>query len=290
MLRKAASFPFGSLDSSLTTMDSSNALTLSHSTLFDKQRQTLRDNKEMLEILANSMGPQVQLLVVDDDLQLGSLMTEFFDPAEYRLTIAVTGEEAIVQVAAHQFSLIILDVMLPGMDGFAVLRRIRHETDIPVLMLTTRGATTDRVQGLELGADDYLPKPFQPQELLARVRSILRRAQPRTGRMKYISVGDLEVDEKGRRVKRAGFDVELTGAEFVLLQLLVTKPGSVFPREELVNLVFDRPPTIFDRSIDSLVSNLRKKLGPSKDGGDRIRSVRGIGYAYAVEDERTTPR
>lgn len=271
-------------------MDSGKAEMRGNSTLFDKHRRLMRDNHPMKDIAPNLVKPSIDLLVVDDDLQLGTLMTEFFDGEEFRITVAVTGEDAISQVNMTDFSLIILDVMLPGIDGFAVLRRIRQLTDVPVLMLTTRGATSDRVNGLELGADDYLPKPFQPQELQARVRSILRRARPRTGRMKYVTIGDLELDEKGRRARRSGIEMELTGAEFVLLQLLVSKPGSVFPREQLVTMVFERPPTIFDRSIDSLVSNLRKKLGPSEDGSDRIRSVRGIGYAYAMEESKAVCR
>ncbi len=274
----------------LRHMDSAKAAMNCCSTLFDKATLPMRDNHSMTDRSTSSVKPALDLLVVDDDLQLGTLMTEFFDGDEFRITIAVTGEDAVSQVNAKHFSLIILDVMLPGIDGFAVLRRIRQETDVPVLMLTTRGATSDRVNGLELGADDYLPKPFQPQELQARVRSILRRAQPRTGRMKYVTIGDLELDEKGRRARRSGVELELTGAEFVLLQLLVSKPGSVFPREQLVTMVFERPPTIFDRSIDSLVSNLRKKLGPAEDGCDRIRSVRGIGYAYAAEELKAASR
>ncbi len=232
--------------------------------------------------------PKTDLLLVDDDLELGTLMSEFFAGDEFRIRIAVSGEAAVSELAANDFSLIILDVMLPGMDGFAVLRRIRKETDIPVLMLTTRGSAVDRVNGLELGADDYLPKPFLPQELQARVRSILRRAQPRTGRMKYVTIGDLELDEKGRRVRRAGVDVELTGAEFVLLQALVSRPGVVLQRDQLIAAVFERRPTILDRSIDSLVSQLRKKLGSSPDGSDRIRSVRGVGYAYAYEPSKSS--
>jgi DNA-binding response OmpR family regulator len=271
-------------------MDSWKVEMLERSTLFDKPRRLMRDNHLMTERTSNIVKSTIELLVVDDDLQLGTLMTEFFDGEEFRITVAVTGEDAISQVNMTDFSLIILDVMLPGIDGFAVLRRIRQLTDVPVLMLTTRGATSDRVNGLELGADDYLPKPFQPQELQARVRSILRRAQPRTGRMKYVTIGDLELDEKGRRARRSGIEMELTGAEFVLLQLLVSKPGSVFPREQLVTMVFERPPTIFDRSIDSLVSNLRKKLGPAEDGIDRIRSVRGVGYAYAAEESKAAWR
>ena len=240
----------------------------------------------MTDRVSAPANPKTHLLVVDDDLALGTLLTEFLDGEEFRITIAVSGEDAVNQVARCDFSLVILDVMLPGIDGFTVLRRIREQTDVPVLMLTTRGSAIDRVNGLELGADDYLPKPFQPQELQARIRSILRRARPRTGRMKYVAIGDLELDEKRRLVRCGGIEIDLTGAEFVLLQLLVSKPGSVFPRERLVDRVFERQLTVYDRSIDSLVSNLRKKLGPAHAGGDRIKSVRGVGYAYVSQDPK----
>jgi DNA-binding response OmpR family regulator len=228
---------------------------------------------------------KIDLLVVDDDLALSSLMTEFFGNEEFRITTAATGEEAIEIVSASLFSLVILDVMLPGIDGFTVLRRLRELTDTPVLMLTTRGATSDRVQGLDLGADDYLAKPFQPEELLARIRSVLRRTEPRLGRQRYMRIGDLELDEPGRRFRRDLVEIELTGAEFSLLHLLISKPGEVFPREFLVGKIFERPLSVFDRSIDSLVSNLRKKLGPHKDGSERLQSVRGVGYAYVKKAE-----
>ena len=230
------------------------------------------------------------LLLVDDDVQLGSLMTQFFNPTEFCVTVATTGEEGIAILTEGQFSIIILDVMLPGIDGFEALRKIRAISDVPVLMLTTRGSTTDRVNGLESGADDYLPKPFQPEELQARVRTIVRRSQPRNGRMKFVSIGDLELDEQGRKVKCSGEEIELTGAEFVLLQLLVSKAGSVQPREALIQRVFERQPTLFDRSIDSLISNLRRKLGPAPDGHDRIRSIRGLGYAYAIDSIKEEKR
>lgn len=223
------------------------------------------------------------LLLVDDDVELGSLMTQFFNPTEFCVTVATTGEEGISLLTEGQFSIIILDVMLPGIDGFEALRKIRAISDIPVLMLTTRGSITDRVTGLESGADDYLPKPFQPEELQARVRTIVRRSQPRNGRMAFVSIGDLELDEQGRKVKCSGEEIELTGAEFVLLQLLISRAGYIQPREALIQKVFERQPTLFDRSIDSLVSNLRRKLGPAPDGHDRIRSVRGVGYAYAID-------
>jgi len=270
--------------SPLLSYDGSEALVKKFSTFIDNLSSAIGDN-EYVDTQPIAGGKILtQLLLVDDDLALGPLLAEFFGSDEFRISIASTGEEAVAIIAKQVFSLVILDVMLPGMDGFRVLREIRRETDMPVLMLTTRGATRDRVQGLEVGADDYLSKPFQPEELLARVRSILRRTQPRSGKMKYLAIGDIELDERARRVKLSGVDVDLTGAEFVLLQFLVSHAGSVYSRDRLVQIVFERGPTMFDRSIDSLISNLRKKLGSHTDGSDRLRSVRGVGYAYVAEN------
>jgi DNA-binding response OmpR family regulator len=187
-------------------------------------------------------------------------------------------------VARKAFALVVLDVMLPGIDGFEVLERMRHFSDVPVLMLTTRGAASDRIRGLRLGADDYLPKPFEPDELLARVKSILRRVHPSLKGLSFISIGDIELDEPFRRVTRAGAAVELTGAEFSLLQLLISRPGTPFSRQELIPRVLSRQESGIDRSIDSLVSNLRRKLGPFPDGSERIRSVRGVGYVYVIAE------
>jgi two-component system response regulator CpxR len=181
--------------------------------------------------------------------------------------------------------LVILDVMLPGIDGFEVLERLRRFSEVPVLMLTTRGAASDRIRGLKSGADDYLPKPFEPDELFARVKSILRRIRPSLKGLSFVSIGDIELDEPFRRVTRGGEAVELTGAEFSLLQLLISRPGAAFSRQELIPRVLSRQESGIDRSIDSLVSNLRRKLGPFPDGSERIRSVRGVGYVYVIAEE-----
>ena len=198
--------------------------------------------------------------------------------------MAATGEEGIYLSRQKSFFLIILDVMLPGIDGFEVLKRIRQRSKVPILMLTTRGATRDRVQGLENGADDYLPKPFQPEELLARIRSILRRSYP-TDNLAQLSVGDVDLNEAERAVMLAGQPVDLTGAEFHLLRLLMEQSGVPRSREELVLRIFDRDVNSFDRSVDNLVSNLRKKLGTHPDGSDRIKSVRNVGYVYSLREQ-----
>jgi DNA-binding response OmpR family regulator len=151
-------------------------------------------------------------------------------------------------------------------------------------MLTTRGAASDRIRGLKSGADDYLPKPFEPDELFARVKSILRRIQPSTNGLTFVSIGDIELDEPFRRVTRGGEFVDLTGAEFSLLQLLISRPGTALSRQDLIPRVLSRQESGIDRSIDSLVSNLRRKLGPFPDGSERIRSVRGVGYVYVIAE------
>jgi two-component system response regulator CpxR len=228
---------------------------------------------------------QAQLLLIDDDVALGELVCEYAAYEGYAVAIANTGELGLRTLARKPFALVILDVMLPGIDGFEVLERLRHFSDVPVLMLTTRGAASDRIHGLKLGADDYLPKPFEPDELLARVKSILRRVLPSTKGLRFMSVGDVSLDERFRRVTRGGEIVELTGAEFSLLQLLISRPGTTLSRQELIPRVLSRQESGIDRSIDSLVSNLRKKLGPFSDGSERIQSVRGVGYVYVIAEQ-----
>jgi two-component system response regulator CpxR len=226
-----------------------------------------------------------QLLLVDDDVALGELVSEYAAYEEYAVTTANTGELGLRMIARKAFALVILDVMLPGIDGFEVLERLRHFSDVPVLMLTTRGAASDRIRGLKMGADDYLPKPFEPDELLARVKSILRRIQPSTNGLSFVAIADVELDERFRRVTCRGIAVELTGAEFSLLQLLISQPGTTLSRQELIPRVLSRQESGIDRGIDSLVSNLRRKLGPLPDGSERIRSVRGVGYVYVVAQQ-----
>jgi two-component system response regulator CpxR len=173
-----------------------------------------------------------------------------------------------------------LDVMMPDTDGFEVLRRIRQHSRTPVLMLTARGDTRDRVLGLEMGADDYLPKPFDPSELVARIRAILRRSSPRTAAA-ALAVGDVELDGGTRTARCAGKLLDLTTVEFDLLAVLMRAAGSTVSREDLVRNVLGRDFSPFDRSIDTHVCNLRRKLGPLEDGGERIKGVRGAGYLYA---------
>jgi two-component system response regulator CpxR len=188
---------------------------------------------------------------------------------------------------SREHAIVVLDVMLPDMDGFEVLRHVRAHSRMPVLMLTARGDEQDRILGLEMGADDYLPKPFNPRELSARIDAILRRSAPDAveadaGFVTRITVEDVELDKGARTARRAGQKVDLTTAEFDLLEQLLRSAGRVLSRDEMVRAVLGREFSPFDRSIDNHVSNLRRKLGPRSDGLERIKGVRGAGYVYTV--------
>jgi DNA-binding response OmpR family regulator len=222
-----------------------------------------------------------RLLVVDDDRELCQLVTRYLAREGFDISWASGGEAGVERALAEEFSLILLDVMMPDTDGFDVLRRIRQHSRTPVLMLTARGDTRDRIRGLEMGADDYLPKPFDPEELVARIRAILRRSLPRRPASGAISIGDIELDGGARTVRRSGAPVDLTTVEFDLLVALMGAAGSTVSREDLVSDVLGRDFSPFDRSIDTHICNLRRKLGPLEDGAERIKGVRGAGYLYA---------
>ncbi len=221
------------------------------------------------------------ILVVDDDVELCSLVQEYLTAEGFSLKAVHDGEEGLQQALTNEFALVVLDVMLPGINGFEVLRRIRSVSKIPVLLLTARGEDVDRIVGLEIGADDYLPKPFNPRELVARIRAVLRRANPvRDVVPEVLSVGDVELDPATRSVLRAGQSVELTSVEFNLLEVLLREAGRVVTRERLVNAVLSRKFMPFDRSIDMHVSKVRRKLGDSEENGDHIKTIRGVGYMF----------
>jgi len=227
-----------------------------------------------------------RVLVIDDDVGLCELVEEYLGPEGYEVEATHNGERGIDRALSNDHSLVVLDVMLPGMHGFDVLRRIRAKSRIPVLMLTARGDDVDRIVGLEIGADDYLPKPFNPRELVARIRAILRRTQPDEalagGTRESLVVGDIEMDTSTRAVHRSGEAVELTAVEYDLLERLLRSAGQIAKREELVKEVLGRELSPFDRSIDMHVSNLRKKLGHQLNGMERIKTIRGVGYIYAA--------
>jgi len=222
-----------------------------------------------------------RLLVVDDDAELWQLVTRFLAREGFEISWAPRGTAGLERALGEHYSLIILDVMLPDTDGFEVLRRIRWQSRTPVLMLTARGDTLDRIRGLEMGADDYLPKPFDPAELTARIRAILRRSAPQGRIPDALAVGDIEIDGGARTVYRGGTLVDLTTVEFDLLCALVRVAGNTVSRQDLVRNVLGRDFSPFDRSIDTHVCNLRRKLGPTENGGERIKGVRGAGYLYA---------
>ncbi|GAB6064530.1 response regulator [Deferrisoma palaeochoriense] len=226
------------------------------------------------------------ILVVDDDAELCELLREYLEREGFGVETAPDGPQGLARARAGEFGLVVLDVMLPGLDGFEVLRELRKTSDVPVIMLTARGDDVDRIVGLELGADDYLPKPFNPRELLARIRAVGRRA--RSGREpEVVRVGDVELDPGTRTVFRAGEPVDLTSAEFSLLEALLRQAGRPVSRDDLARQGLGRPLMAFDRSVDVHVSSLRRKLGPAPDGTERIRTVRGVGYLYALPGRRT---
>jgi two-component system response regulator CpxR len=202
------------------------------------------------------------------------------------------GETGLQRATVGNYLLIVLDVMLPGMSGFDVLRRVRATSRIPVLLLTARGEDVDRIVGLEIGADDYLPKPFNPRELVARIRAILRRsaADPKAlgapRPPEILRVGDIELDPATRTVRHSGDPVELTSVEFNLLEVLLREAGRVVTREQLVSAVLSRKFSPFDRSIDMHVSKVRKKLGDTNGEEEHIKTVRGVGYILARPRER----
>lgn len=227
------------------------------------------------------------LLVVDDDAELCELVREYLKPEGFEVEAVHDGEQGVEYALSGDYAMVVLDVMLPGLNGFEVLRRIRARATTPVLMLTARGEDVDRIVGLEIGADDYLPKPFNPRELVARIRAILRRTTRGSGRgdaaaLERLLVGDIELDPGGRTVRCGGKPVNLTGVEFDLLEMLLRAAGRVVEREELSKTVLGRRLMPYDRSIDMHVSNLRKKLGHLHGEHERIKSVRGFGYIYTL--------
>jgi two-component system, OmpR family, response regulator CpxR len=250
-----------------------------------------------------------RVLIIDDDRDLTALLAEYLSPEGFVVETAHSGEDGLAAALATEYSLIILDVMLPRINGLEVLRRFRARSSCPVIMLTARGQDVDRIVGLEIGADDYLAKPFNARELLARMHAVLRRSQASataaaaaagtaavgaaaagaTGASSagdgVIAVGDVVIDVRARTVRRGGEIVDLTSLEFELLKVLLAAAGEVVSREALFDQVLRREYNVFDRSIDNHVSSLRKKLGPRVGDAERIRSIRNAGYAYA----RTAP-
>lgn len=232
-----------------------------------------------------------KILVIDDDMELCELLQDYLSGEGFKVEAVHRGDQGAEAATTQTHDLVVLDVMLPGLNGFDVLRKIRDVSRIPVIMLTARGDDVDRIVGLELGADDYLPKPFNPRELIARIRAIQRRLEVSTGsgvgktktQTEY-RVGDIVLNVTNRTVKQQGAAVELTSVEFSLLEALLAHAGEIVSREDLVAQVLGRQLSAYDRSIDVHVSALRKKLGHSYQQAERIRTVRGVGYLYSLPE------
>jgi two-component system response regulator CpxR len=223
------------------------------------------------------------ILIVDDDTELCELVTEYLEDEGFVVESVHDGLSGVERCLANEPELVILDVMLPELGGFAVLNKIREQSKVPIIMLTARGEDVDRIVGLEMGADDYLAKPFNPRELVARIRAILRRATggETSGEEKTVlTIADLEMDTGSRLVRNSSGEVDLTGAEFAVLETLVRAAGTVVNRDDLSRHALGRRASAFDRSLDVHLSNLRRKLGPLQDGGERIKTIRGVGYLY----------
>lgn len=221
---------------------------------------------------------QLSLLLVDDDVELCGMMREFFAQEGHHLECIYNGREGLSAALNGSYDLVILDVMLPILDGFEVLQRLRRRKDLPVIMLTARVQQKDRIRGLDAGADDYLPKPFDPDELLARVRAVLRRSESLArAEPEDIVIGNIRLRPATRETWLSDQIVDLTAAEFDLLEMLMRSAGRVVSREEITAALFEREATPYDRFLDVHISHLRKKL---EGGRSLIRTVRGVGYVF----------
>ena len=220
-----------------------------------------------------------KILVIDDDPKLASLLVEYLGGRGLLVEQVSSGQEGLDKRKTGSFDLVILDVMMPGMDGFETLKELRKESQIPVIMLTARTEDFDRIVGLELGADDYINKPFNPRELLARISAILRRTHnTQPAEDAAIVVGNVRMEATKRKVFVQGQDIELTATEFDILRVLLSNAGRVIARERLMELARGQEFAAFDRSIDVHISNLRKKLGDSSKQSQIIKTIRGVGY------------
>lgn len=224
-----------------------------------------------------------RILIIDDDVDLCELVQQYLKGEGFQVDTVHDGTQGLQRAQEGDFALVVLDVMLPGMGGLDVLRSLRQKSRVPVLILTARGEDVDRIVGLEIGADDYLAKPFNPRELLARIRAILRRADGgRPHELGRLAVGDVEMDLGAHTVRRNGELIELTAVEFSLLERLLRAAGNVVTRETLAQEVLGRKFVAWDRSLDVHVSKIRKKLGERVAGRERIKTVRGVGYIYTT--------
>ncbi|MEJ2465740.1 MAG: response regulator transcription factor [Candidatus Thiodiazotropha sp.] len=223
-----------------------------------------------------------KILLIDDDVALCELLTEYLASEGFTVDSVHTGPDGVSRATAESWDAVVLDVMLPGMNGFDVLKQIQTHSNVPVLMLTARGEDTDTVLGLELGADDYVAKPCSPRVLVARLRNLLRRKADEPVVNGHRQIGDLSFDKHNRQVIVAEQEVELTGAEFNLLVLLLEHAGELVSKEVLAKEGLGRALQAYDRRIETHMAQIRKKLGPQADGSPRIKTVRGAGYQYLL--------
>lgn len=226
------------------------------------------------------------ILIADDDTELCELLGEYLQQEGFDVRLAHDGQAALTEARAPGVDAVVLDIMMPALSGLEVLKQLRVESTLPVIMLTARGEDLDRILGLELGADDYLPKPCNPRELVARIRAVLRRSSGATA-PGLIQIDDLELQQSSRQLTRNGERLELTSTEFSVIQALLQRAGQVVSKRDLYLAALGREPVRYDRSIDMHVSNLRRKLGSAPDGQSRIETVRGIGYLYVVQSADT---
>jgi DNA-binding response OmpR family regulator len=227
-----------------------------------------------------------KILIIDDDIELSKLIIEFLESFNYDIYAKYTPEEGLAFLNETSADLIILDIMLPGMDGFQVLRKIREDSTTPIIMLTARGEVTDRIVGLELGADDYLSKPFEPRELLARIQSILRRSQSPGSMVDILEFDLLTIDKLKQEVLLEGEVVHLSTTEYEALLLFSENPGQVLDREQLVENLRGITWQSYDRSVDVLVSRLRNKLGETPSNTQFIKTVHGVGYKFIAKAKK----
>lgn len=218
------------------------------------------------------------ILVIDDDPKLSTLLSEYLGARGFTVLTAMDGPSGLERAAAGGMDLVVLDVMMPGMDGLEVLSALRQRSRVPVVMLTARGEDTDRIVGLELGADDYLSKPFNPRELLARIKAVLRRLEPAQTREQALTAAGIRLEPARREVTVDGAAVELTTTEFDILRALLAAAGRVIPRERLMEQARGQEWAAYDRSVDVHISHLRRKLGDDPRKPRKIKTIRGVGY------------
>ncbi len=231
-----------------------------------------------------------KILLVDDDVELCALLSEYLLAENFLVTSVHNGEAAIEHALKKEYDLMILDIMMPKPNGLEVLKQLQNKIQIPILMLTARGDDIDRILGLEMGADDYLPKPCNPRELVARLHAILRRTQKEqiemTASQSVSTIGDLTLDRQNRTILIMQKTINLTSTEFNVLDTLIKQAGQIVNKQTLTKQTLFRKLTVYDRSVEMHISNIRKKLGSHTNGSQRIKTIRGLGYLYAPSETK----